>query len=356
MNACSFLLEDPHRRVCWLRELRIRSSALGTRPSSGRLLINPALLADLLHAAQNLRVLVLPCAEALLTAEPRLEDALISFTRLSCIELSGIAERAMDVALKMTSYPSEVTLGLIPPMPFPESLITLARLPLLRNAHTVELRMHFHYPTADFKLADLRQHPAVRRVRLVSCTPLPLHHLFPNMHTLRMHGMKYTQGLGWGDWAWPSSIPLGEVTASIADVASFTKAPIRQLYIRETSEFWLHERVRDALIATRPVYLNIRPETWYHGPGGLEALGTFLRASLGPEGRLRFLELTVTCYSPLEAPLVWVVRSNTPIRHCPFDLKPPSSVGCSLLSACPNCSASSSTMISATSPRKCKIR
>ena len=105
------------------------------------------------------------------------------------------------------------------------------------------------------------------------------------------------------------------VTASIADVTSLSKAPVRQLYIRETSEFWLHERVRDALIATRPVYLNIRPETWYHGSGGLEALGIFLRASLGLEGRLRCLEVTVTCYTPLEAPLVWVVRPNALTRR-----------------------------------------
>ena len=164
--------------------------------------------------------------------------------------------------------------------------------------------------------------------------------------------MKYVQSRGWGDWAWPSSVSLGEVTASIADVTSLSEAPIRQLYIRETSEFWLHARVRDALIATRPVYLNIRPETWYHGSGGLEALGTFLRASLGPKGRLRCLEVTVTCYTPLEAPLVWVVRPNALTRRgtC-TDTRSPLSVGCSRLSAFPNCSASSSTTTSLTSPR-----
>ena len=312
MNACSFMLEDSRHRACWLRELRIRSSALGPRPSSGRLLIDPTLLADCLHAAQNLRTLVLPCVEALVVAEPHLEDALVSLARLDCIELSGIAERALDVTLKMASRPSQVTLGFVPPMPFPESLSALGSLPLLGNAHTVELRMQlYHSPTAEFKLSTLGRHSSVREVRLVSCTPLPLHHLFPNMRTLRMRGMKYTQSRGWGDWAWPSSVPLAEVTASIADITSLSKAPIRQLYIRETSEFWLHERVRDALIATRPIYLNIRPETWYHGSGGLEALGTFLQASLGQEGRLRCLEVTVTCYTPLEAPLVWVVRPTS---------------------------------------------
>ena len=174
MNACSYMLEDPRHRACWLRDLRIRSSALGARAASGKLLIDPTLLADFLQAAQNLRVLVLPCVEALVLAEPYLGDALISLARLSCIELSGIAERALDVLLKMASRPSEVTLGFVPPMPFPESLVALGRLPLLSNAHTVEMRMQlYHSPTAEFQLSALGEHPSIREVRLVSCTPLP---------------------------------------------------------------------------------------------------------------------------------------------------------------------------------------
>jgi len=140
VKVCSYMLEEPHHRACWLRELRIRTCALGG-PShdwyDGEGPSLPALLAGTLGAARHLCVLALPRVEELLEVDASIGTALISLERRCYVDLCCLSSCALEVAGKMASRPLEVVLGFPSLSSFPEHLMSLSHLPLLCHTSTV---------------------------------------------------------------------------------------------------------------------------------------------------------------------------------------------------------------------------
>ncbi|KAH9911876.1 uncharacterized protein B0H18DRAFT_1048031 [Fomitopsis serialis] len=297
VKICSYMLDNPCHRACWLRELRIHKFALRLPYADSRemgrarrsLIVQ---LASLLTAAQDLRVLVFPLLELMLELEPRLGDALITLERLHSVALEDVASCAMEVASRMKSYPSEVTFAFASEISVPQNFVTLSRLPLLRNAHAVVLDSVClpvkGPPGSQLQLGDLGQHPTVREVRLYRCGALPIPHLFPNIETLHFHDQHYSSDFTPQRWTWPASKPLVHLTASLDQLQCFTSVPVRRLYLH-----WQYapnvDGLLSALLSIRPILLSFQLD-------GQESLwAALLREMLGPAGRLRHLEITAQC-------------------------------------------------------------
>ncbi|KAH9916879.1 uncharacterized protein B0H18DRAFT_56917 [Fomitopsis serialis] len=325
-RACAFLLDDPHHRACWLRELHIDGDALQDledRWESAEGLAIAAQLAELLHAAQNIHTLALPHVESLLEVDAGVGAALISLKQLQVVSLSGILTGALDVANKMASRPTEVYLNFASPSSsydMAEYFMLLSHLTLFSNAHTVEVVFfdisrpdRFEKPSDfSFEIPQLGQHSTVREVGLRYSGPLPLFHIFPNMEVLRMRCMDETfENFDWQDWAWTESVPLVDVTADDDDqlvcLAGARPPTLRQLHLHAPP---LRSPEGDFSVDDlRPVCLAFPLQEW-QAPWNYDIpiWAGHLEATPSPEfgSRLRYLEVTPDCHTQEDMPASWV--------------------------------------------------
>ncbi|KAH9916887.1 uncharacterized protein B0H18DRAFT_1036788 [Fomitopsis serialis] len=313
-TICSYKLADPRNRAWWLHELCVSIPA----KYCSRVTEEPeplpvhTSLANLLEAAPNLRILSLCDMDRSLQVEPRFGRALISLRCLHTLKLGGMSRPTLELARKMASRPSDVTLEFVRPFfywtPDCRDIASLSNLPLLDNAHTVHIDC---LGPLDGRLyrsrMDLGSHPSVRKVRLGSGgSVLPLHRLFPSMQSLYLTDINVPF---WEQWAWPQNVPLVEVNATVAALKGFTNATVRSLHIQDRLDVNTGTR-RDGfgpLRAMRPVCLSVgsgvrRPRE----PASLKHWASFLTANLGPEGRLRCLELEALSFRRAERPLPFV--------------------------------------------------
>jgi len=329
-KACTFLLDDPRHRACWLRELHVHGSVLDDVKDRWCSAEGPSLAAKLegaLCAAQNLRTLALHGVESLLEAEPCIGTALISLKQLQVVRLSGILTNALDVANQMVSRPSDVFLHLAKPLGISEKvdeyLILLSHLALFSNARVVDIVFFDVHPQDrceepsdfDFELPQLGQHPTVREVGLRYGGPLPLFHIFPNMQVLRMRCMDTSfEQFYWDEWAWSESVPLFHVTADNDDqlecLEGACSPTLRQLHLHAPpSRVPEDDFSADSL---RPVCLVFSIEEWEarrpwnvdRHPLWADRLAAIVNPGLGR--RMRYLEITAQCQSRENMPAQWM--------------------------------------------------
>ncbi|KAH9916885.1 uncharacterized protein B0H18DRAFT_1123952 [Fomitopsis serialis] len=288
------MLADPRDRAWWLHELCVSIPATdyeraAEEPEREPLQVH-TFLANLLEAAPNLRVLSLGDMDRALQVEPRFGRALSSLAHLHTIKLAGVSRPTLEFARKMTSRPSDVTLEFVRPfsswVPNYLDFISLSNLPLFDKAYAMQIDC-LGPLAGDLYRSDmhLSSHPSVRIVRLGNGgSILPLHRLFPSMQSLYLTDINDPL---WDQCVWPQHMPLVE---DRQDVNTGTRrdgfGPLR---------------------AMRPVYLSVgtgvrRPRE----PASLKHWASFLTVNLGPEGRLRCLELEVLSFRRAEKPLPFV--------------------------------------------------
>ncbi|TFY52281.1 hypothetical protein EVJ58_g10107 [Rhodofomes roseus] len=240
VNACTFMLDDPGHRACWLRKLDINVGALGRHSwqTAGAASLATQ-LAALLEAARNIDTLSLPSMEDLVSAEPHVGATLISLTRLQDIALFGVSSRTLDVANKMVSRPSQVCLAFVSPRAsVSEHAFLLSHLALLERARRAEIMFldaadstdELKQPSdLDVELPQLGQHACVRELSLRWCGPFPMFHIFPNTQILRMRRLNASFGrFDWRTWAWTESVPLIDVKTDDDDKLEWLLPAIRE--------------------------------------------------------------------------------------------------------------------------------
>ncbi|KAH9829358.1 uncharacterized protein C8Q71DRAFT_911902 [Rhodofomes roseus] len=328
-HAHAFMIGEPHHRACWLRELHIHYYAVAKvedRPAGSAL---AAKLADLLEAARNISSLALPCMEPLLEADPRVGTALASLARLEVVRFADVRAQTLKLANTMASRPTQVTLVLGTPCDseyiISEYLVSLSHLTLLRNASAVEIEFFELQPRDrctqpadfDFELGQLGQHPTVRELRLRYSGPLPLFHIFPNMQVLRMRCLKeWFAEFDWREWAWTESVPLVDVTADndkqlLCLAGERSQPTLRQLCLHQppgsvTVDLDYDYDDEFEFDHLQPVCLTFPVEEW-HAPENMDIVlwRGYLGTPAGPEGRLRYLQVTAQCESEEDMSVQW---------------------------------------------------
>ncbi|KAH9829369.1 uncharacterized protein C8Q71DRAFT_888817 [Rhodofomes roseus] len=321
VNACTFMLDDPGHRACWLRKLDINVGALGRHSwqTAGAASLATQ-LAALLEAARNIDTLSLPSMEDLVSAEPRVGATLISLTRLQDIALFGVSSRTLDVANKMVSRPSQVCLAFVSPRAsVSEHAFLLSHLALLERARRAEIMFldaadstdELKQPSdLDVELPQLGQHPCVRELSLKWCGPFPMFHIFPNTQILRMRRLNASFGrFDWRTWAWTESVPLIDVKTDDDDklvclTAGGPRLPVlRRLHLRWNpcpSPQSPSDRMQPVCLS----FMLYRADVPLYGQVAhwLEPL----RRHTAPSGRLRYLTISARCLPRLDMPSLWV--------------------------------------------------
>ncbi|TFY53589.1 hypothetical protein EVJ58_g9368 [Rhodofomes roseus] len=330
-HALAFMVEEPHHRACWLRELHINEHALDEFENSWDTIAEGSSLAarfaDLLGAAQNITSIALPYVESMLEAEPRAGTALASLTRLQVVKLSDVFTQSLDMANTMASSPTDVALALYVPCDSEYSAsefsVVLSQLALFRKTSVVEIQFcelsggGYEYPSeSGVELRRLGQHPTVRELCLRGSGALPWFHIFPNMEMLRMRWMDDSHAeFDWQEWAWTDSVPLVDVTADdesqlVCLAGAHGRPKLRQLHLRlapSLSPDPYREIPTFKADSLRPVCLTFPLAEWQapwntdlpHWNGRLED-------PAGPEGRLRYLQVAAMCNSDEDIPVRWV--------------------------------------------------
>ncbi|KAH9916889.1 uncharacterized protein B0H18DRAFT_1036795 [Fomitopsis serialis] len=128
--------------------------------------------------------------------------------------------------------------------------------------------------------------------------PLPLRrasdtHLFPNIEKLHFHDEHNPRDFTPQKWAWPVSMPLVNLTASLDQLQCFAGVSVRRLYLH-----WQRAckvvGLSSALLSIRPLLLSVQLSQ-FDKLEGLSVWAGLLCDIVGPVGRLRHLEVTFQC-------------------------------------------------------------